>query len=393
MKKILFFLVLHLSYLAFSQVGIGTANPRGDLDINNPLTNTNGLVLPTNASTTNMQNPQGGNIAFGTVMYDSSANCIRYYEQNIENDTSEEKWSNCLLSDRENPPSIDYIPLDPAFTGNYTQNVAMTSANTFRVAITNTSFASITVNFARTDLILDGIDGIEVSGVSPATATLNPGQVQLLTYTLTGTPTNCGPLTGTWRKLSLQYSASTNVRPNIIYNCAAGTWGTITPEYRLTGLVPGESYTGTYSIPYTNAGTCDLPPEVIEHRGLTLTFAGGPVAPSGVITYELSGTYTGPANSGWAIFTTAYGCQIYLGPCSTCKEILEVLPGTPDGVYKINVDKQGAAFASSDAQCDMTTDGGGWTLVANYAVSHTAQPLSVDGTSSLPNIFVDNFHL
>lgn len=44
----------------YGQVGIGTTTPRGGLDINKPTTNTYGLVLPTNASPSNMVNPQGG---------------------------------------------------------------------------------------------------------------------------------------------------------------------------------------------------------------------------------------------------------------------------------------------------------------------------------------------
>ncbi len=369
MKKILFFLVLHLSYLSFSQVGIGTTTPRGDLDINTPLTNIYGLVLPTNASTTNIQNPQGDSIAFGTVMYDSSANCIRYYEKNIQNNVSEARWSNCLLADRENLPSVDYIPVNPAFTGNYMQNIAMTSANTFRVAITNTSFSPISLNFARTDLMLSGVEGITVTNVSPTTARLAPGQVQLLTYTLTGTPTNCGSLTGIWKKMSLEYLAKTTVKPNITYTCASGTWGnTVSPEYRLNGLVPGESYTGTYTVSYTGGSEfdCELPPETITRDGLTLSYPGGTVSTTGTITYTLSGTYTGNANTAFVNFTTSNGCQIYLGPCRSCKEILDSVPGTPDGVYKIDPDQGGTTYSTMSAQCDMTTDGGGWTMVLNY---------------------------
>lgn len=55
MKKIVSFFLLALPLLLFSQVGIGTTNPRGALDINNGTTNNHGLVLPTNSGTGALQ--------------------------------------------------------------------------------------------------------------------------------------------------------------------------------------------------------------------------------------------------------------------------------------------------------------------------------------------------
>ncbi|SHL75416.1 hypothetical protein SAMN05443634_1209, partial [Chishuiella changwenlii] len=136
------------------------------------------------------------------------------------------------------------------------------------------------------------------------------------------------------------------------------------------GLIPGVSYTGTYTIPYTGSSESDcelqLPAETITQNGLTLTYPGGPVSSTGTITYTLSGTYTGAAYGAAVTFTTSSGCQIYLGPCSSCKQLLELFPGTPDGVYKIDPDQGLTAFGTMNAQCDMTTDGGGWTMVLNY---------------------------
>jgi hypothetical protein len=369
MKKILLFLVFHLSYLSFSQVGIGTTTPRGALDINSPTTSIFGLVLPTNDSPDNMINPQGGNIAFGTIMYDSKDDCIRYYQTNTAND-SIEKWSSCILkaTDR-NASKLNYIPIGKSFTDTYKEDRLMTAANTFRIAVTNEGFSPVSLNFLPADLILSGIEGITVTSVSPTSATLNAGATVELTYTLSGAPTDCGILTGTWTKLDLQYSAPVNVASNPIYNCAESSWNnSVVPEYRLNGLVPGESYTGTYTIPYTGGSesSCDIPAETITRDGLTLSYSGGTVSTTGTITYTLSGTYTGNANTASVNFTTSNGCQIYLGPFGSCKELLENIPDTPDGVYRIDPDQALTAYSTINAQCDMTTDGGGWTMVLNY---------------------------
>jgi hypothetical protein len=48
-----------------------------------------------------------------------------------------------------------------------------------------------------------------------------------------------------------------------------------------------------------------------------------------------------------------------------CKEILLNNPGSPDGVYTIDPDGSGIN-APFNCFCDMTTDGGGWTMVGNY---------------------------
>ncbi|SHK45617.1 hypothetical protein SAMN05443634_10133 [Chishuiella changwenlii] len=378
MKKILLFLVLHLSYLSFSQVGIGTTTPRGALDINNPTTAIFGLVLPTNDSPDNMINPQGGNIAFGTIMYDSKDDCIRYYQTNTAND-SIEKWSSCILkaTDR-NAFKLNYIPIGKSFTSNYKKGVTMTAANTFRIAVTNEGYSPVTVNFSPSDLVLSGIEGITATSVSPTSATLNAGATVELTYRLSGAPADCGILTGTWTKLDLQYSAPVNVAPSPIYNCTQGSWNesVIPEEYKLNGLISGQSYTGTYTIPYTDdtESNCDIPAETITKDGLTLTYTGGPVSATGTITYTLSGTYTG-RNNGSVTFVTNTGCWIYLGPFGSCKELLEKIPDTPSGLYYFDLHKNvNTSPYINRLYCDMTTDGGGWALVArNGSTSRTGQ--------------------
>jgi len=369
LQKLLLILVLSTFPILKGQVGIGTTTPRGGLDINKPTTNIYGLVLPTNAQPSNMQNPQGGNVPAGTIMYDSTEDCVKLYKQSLNGGAP--GWSDCLQSGTASSVVADCNAVGNGFNGAYKKGTAMAAGNTFKVTLTNNSFSQASITLAATDLTLSGISGITVASVSPTTATLNAGASQVVTYTLSGNPTVCGTLTGTWQKISLNCTKTTDVAPNPTFDCANGSWSTaVSPEYRLNGLMNGQVYTGTYSVAYTG-GECSLPSETLTSNGLTFSFAGGSLSPAGTINYQLSGTYTG-ANNGAVTFTTASGCTIYLGSCASCKELLAQVPGTPDGVYSVNLNKAGTPDITQ-VYCDMTTDGGGWALVSVNGTDFTTQ--------------------
>ena len=66
----------------------------------------------------------------------------------------------------------------------------------------------------------------------------------------------------------------------------------------------------------------------------------------------------------------------------SCKALLAAVPAAADGVYTIDPDGAGAG-APFDVYCDMTTDGGGWTLVTSVTTLGEVTPVG-SGTLVAP---------
>ncbi|TLX27270.1 hypothetical protein [Chryseobacterium indologenes] len=171
-KKYYLLLVLYANII-FSQVGIGTANPRGALDINRETTNTMGLVLPTNSSPDNMVNPMGGGIAIGTIMYDSTLSCVRVYKSS--------GWSNCLC-DQCGTAGFTLDCSSGALTGDFRANT--NSTGTKVINYTNATGQS----YNALSIPSTGVTGL--TATAPA-GTLANGNGSI-TLTINGTPSSSG---------------------------------------------------------------------------------------------------------------------------------------------------------------------------------------------------------
>lgn len=94
----------------------------------------------------------------------------------------------------------------------------------------------------------------------------------------------------------------------------------------------------------------------------------------------------------WTSFVTNPPTNITLTNCDvtyrSCQDILRANPSSTSGKYTIDPDGVSNGYPSIDVFCDMTTDGGGWTLVWSNTRTGTNKPTTnlnwVSATTTTP---------
>ena len=155
----------------------------------------------------------------------------------------------------------------------------------------------------------------------------------------------------------------------------------------------GSGYTGVYTsfVVHNNDVTYTLQTGNSNQKASWSNTNNMPSA----ITINPSHTITVPSNNtiysnrinfsgtGKMVFTDGTSKWFPTPILKSCKDIITFFPLAESGVYTIDPDGSGALPATS-CYCDMTTDGGGWTLVLNYLHRGGTNPALSVRTNNLP---------
>ena len=197
--------------------------------------------------------------------------------------------------------------------GTMLSGTAFGATNTFTVSLTNTSAATVNMPaLASTNLQMaytgtaNPAIGVSTT-VSPSGAfTIGAGATKLLTYTITGTPTSQGTLSGSWNYAGLSADATRVIGPVATITgltCASATHsGTLIRGVLVTGSAV------TTTLPYTGGNGGSNPQVSVASTGvtgLTAKILAGTIANGdGNFTVTITGT---PAASGTASFSITIG--------------------------------------------------------------------------------------
>ena len=381
-----------------NSVGIGTTNPDPSaiLDITASPLNNKGVLIPRLTTAQRLAIPSP---AKGLLVFDSDIDCFFY-------------WSSVSSTWKSLCETTNGVTGATGATGNTgmagvtgaTGNIGITGATGADLGthwtITGNVGTTPTTNYIGTNDAVDlsiytnntekmrvttsGNVGIGITAPDPTaqldltstnkglliprltTAQRNAIANPALSLFIFNTTTNCfeAYVNNAWNTVSCPSACTTPPTPGIIsgITCVAAGQGGYT--FSISPVAGATTY--TWSVP---AGSI-----ITAGQGTTsITVSFGPAAGNINVTAD---NICGSSTPNTLSVTLTY---------LNCLAILAANPSASDGVYTIDPDGSGS-LPCMQCNCDMTTDGGGWTLVLNYLHQGGTNPTLKVYNDSLPLI-------
>jgi hypothetical protein len=375
-------------------VGINTPTPNAYtiMDFNGTTEGNKGIKLP--YMTTATRNSLGlADVLPGTQMFNKTTECVETFVNSAKG------WYNPCNN------SFSNIPVGSVSTFNcagITRNPA--SGGYFTSVSVNGLGYTISIPYTGGNGGIYPTQSFYSTGITGLVATLDSSTLS------TGNGTLILSVSGTASAVGSAVFNFTIFGQNCSHTIPVGSGGTITGTLTAgaSSITPsaGSPSTTQAFAGYATVGSATLTytandggPYVANSwtstgvLGLTATIENPGVlnAAGGTIPVTITGT---PDRVGTASFSVTVGGKTAIVTvtvtayvsCNDYKTKNSGFPGFTDGVYKIDPDLAASTTALIDCQCDMTTDGGGWTLVLNYLHLGGTNPVASAQTNKLPLI-------
>ena len=375
LKMTTFLLLASVTITFGQQVGIGTENPDAtailELDVSDYAANNKKGFLPPRMTTA--QRDAIASPAEGLTIYNTSVKCIEFHNGSFESGSP--VWINTC---EEVVPvgTITNLNCGSAVFSPSTLVRGASYSGTLSVPYTGGNSGT----YAAQSFTVNGLTfTLPAGSFTPATGNI--------VYNVSGTPAASGSMTVPVSIGGRNCNVTKVVdAPAVVggLSCSSPTLnGTLTLGVNASGVSTRISYTGGNGQTY--------PSQVISSTGvtgLTATLNSGTlVNGSGNITFNITGKPLG-MGTGTANFTFTFGgqtCTFSRKIQALCKHIKDLNPSATTGVYSLDIDGDGS-YGTMNGQCDMTTDGGGWTLVSNYT-TNGSYTIPLESTrTSLPTL-------